>query len=148
MNQPTPQLIDILLVEDDESDVVLTKKALSKGKLYNSLSVVSDGEQALRFLRQQGEYQNAPRPDLILLDLNMPNMDGRETLKELQADDNLKRIPVVVLTTSDAELDVIQSYDMQVSCYITKPVGLQQFSKVVHAIQDLWLAVVKYPQKP
>ena len=148
MNQSTPNLIDILLVEDDESDVILTKKSLSKGKLYNSLSVVSDGEQALLFLRQQGEYQNAPRPDLILLDLNMPKMDGRETLKELKADQNLKGIPVVVLTTSDAESDVLQSYDMQASCYITKPVGLVQFTKVVHAIQDLWLAVVKYPHKP
>jgi two-component system, chemotaxis family, response regulator Rcp1 len=142
-DQPVP--IDILLVEDDPSDVLLTKKALTKAKFFNSLNVAVDGIDALSFLKREGNYADAPRPDLILLDLNMPRMDGREFLAAIKADDDLKRIPVVVLTTSDADQDVIKTYDLQASCYITKPVGLDAFKQVVGTIQDFWLAVVKYP---
>lgn len=137
--------IDILLVDDDPSDVLLTRKALQKSKIYNSLSVAVDGIDALEFLRREGDYADAPRPDLILLDLNMPRMDGRELLAALKADDDLKRIPVVILTTSDADQDVVKTYDLQASSYVTKPVDLAQFTKVVNAIQEFWLAVVKYP---
>ena len=143
--QSLPKLIDILLVEDDEGDVLLTKKALANGKIYNSLNVAKDGVEALAFLRQEGEYNNAPRPDLILLDLNMPRMDGRETLAQIKQDENLRSIPVVVLTTSDSDQDVLQSYDLQASCYITKPVDLKQFTSVVRAIKDFWFSVVKLP---
>jgi CheY-like chemotaxis protein len=144
-DRPVP--IDILLVEDDPSDVLLTKKSLEHAKLYNTLSVVADGIEALAFLRREGSFANAPRPDLILLDLNMPRMDGRELLQNLKADNDFKRIPVVVLTTSDAEQDVLHSYDLHANCYITKPVSLEQFTRVVNAINDFWLAVVKLPPK-
>jgi chemotaxis family two-component system response regulator Rcp1 len=142
---PTP--IDILLVEDDPADVVLTKRALQDTKLLNTLHVVSDGLEALEFLRGEGDYLEISRPDLILLDLNMPRMDGRELLKELKADSELCRIPVVVLTTSDADQDIIKSFDLQASCYITKPADLGQFTKVVGAIEDFWSEVVKHPAK-
>ncbi len=141
----TPKQIDILLVEDDEGDVLLTKKALANGMIFNSLNVAKDGVEALAFLRQEGEYDNAPRPDLILLDLNMPRMDGRETLAQIKQDENLRSIPVVVLTTSDSDQDVLKSYDLQASCYITKPVDLEQFTSVVRAIKDFWFSVVKLP---
>ncbi len=141
----TPKHIDILLVEDDEGDVLLTKKALSNGKIYNSLSVARDGVEALAFLRQEGEYAGVPRPDLILLDLNMPRMDGRETLAQIKQDEDLRSIPVVVLTTSDSDQDILKSYDLQASCYITKPVDLEQFTSVVRAIKDFWFSVVKLP---
>ncbi len=140
-----PKHIDILLVEDDEGDVLLTKKALSNGKIFNSISVAKDGVEALAFLRNEGEYAEAPRPDLILLDLNMPRMDGRETLAKIKQDERLRSIPVVILTTSDSDRDVLQSYDLQASCYITKPVDLDQFINVVRAIKDFWFTVVKLP---
>ena len=133
-----PKSIDILLVEDDESDVLLTKKALANGKLFNSINVAKDGIEALEFLRQQGGYADAPRPDLILLDLNMPRMHGRETLAEIKQDGTLRRIPIVVLTTSDADRDIIKSYDLQANCYVTKPVDLEQFTRVVQAIKEFW----------
>ena len=143
--QLTPKLVDILLVDDDAGDVLLTKKALANGKIYNSIHVAHDGVEALAFLRNEGEHANAPRPDLILLDLNMPRMDGREALAKIKQDENLRSIPVVVLTTSDSEQDVLKSYDLQASCYITKPVDLKQFVGVVRTLKDFWFSVVKLP---
>ncbi len=144
-SQCMPKSIDILLVEDDEGDVLLTKKALSNGKIYNSISVAKDGVDALAFLRQEGEYIDAPRPDLVLLDLNMPRMDGREALTQIKQDKELRSIPVVILTTSDSDRDVLKSYDLQANCYITKPVDLDKFTAVVQAITDFWFTVVKLP---
>ena len=137
--------INILLVDDDDGDVILTRKALEKGKIFNSLSVVSDGVDAMRFLRQKDEFADSTRPDLILLDLNMPRKDGRETLAEIKQDPNLRNIPVVVLTTSDADQDIGKSYDLQASCYVTKPVDLNQFTSVVQSLKDFWFCVVKFP---
>jgi two-component system, chemotaxis family, response regulator Rcp1 len=137
--------IEILLVEDNPGDVRLTQEALKDGKVHNRLHVVEDGVAALAFLRQEGEYARAPRPDLILLDLNLPKRDGREVLAEIKADEHLGRIPVVVLTSSGAEEDILQSYGLHVNCYITKPVGLEQFLEVVRAIQEFWLMVVRLP---
>jgi two-component system response regulator len=136
--------IDILLVDDDEGDVLLTRKALQKQHLYSSISSVSDGVEALKFLRHEAPYENAARPDLILLDLNMPRKDGRETLAEIKADESLKSIPVIVLTTSDAYKDVAKSYDLKASCFITKPVDLKQFVKVVQSLEEFWLTIVKF----
>ena len=133
--------IEILLVEDNPADVRLTLEALREGKVHNNLSVARDGDEALAFLRRAGE----PRPDLILLDLNLPRRDGREVLKEIKSDPNLMTIPVVVLTTSGAEADIVKSYQLHANCYITKPVDLEQFIKVVKAIDDFWLTVVKLP---
>jgi two-component system, chemotaxis family, response regulator Rcp1 len=143
----SPPTIDILLVEDDPADVLLTKRALQDNKMFNTLHVVGDGLEALEFLRGEGLYKVASRPDLILLDLNMPRMDGRELLKELNTDSELRRIPVVVLTTSDADQDIFKSFDLQASCFITKPASLGQFTRVVAAIEDFWLAVEKPPGK-
>ena len=143
--QSMPKLIDILLVEDDEGDVLLTKKALTNGKIYNSLSITRDGVEAMAFLHKEGKHAGAARPDLILLDLNMPRMDGRETLAKIKQDENLRSIPVVILTTSDADRDILQSYDLQANCYITKPVDLEQFTNVVRAIKDFWFTIVQLP---
>ncbi len=139
------QPIEILLVEDNPADVRLTQEALREGKVKNSLNVARDGAEALAFLRREGPHAGAPRPDLILLDLNLPKKDGREVLAEIKADDELKRIPVVVLTTSSAELDILKSYSLHANCYITKPVDLEQFVTVVKAIDDFWLTVVRLP---
>ncbi|MEO8553820.1 MAG: response regulator [Kofleriaceae bacterium] len=136
-----PSPIEILLVEDNPADVRLTQEALREGKVKNNLSVARDGEEALAFLRREG----APRPDLILLDLNLPRRDGREVLKEIKADPDLRRIPVVVLTTSSAEVDILKSYELHANCYITKPVDLEQFITVVKSIDDFWLTIVKLP---
>jgi chemotaxis family two-component system response regulator Rcp1 len=144
-NNLTP--IEILLIEDSPADVRLTKEALKEEKIHNSLSVVKDGVEAMAFLRRQGKYAGAPRPDLILLDLNLPKKDGREVLEEIKSDKELKVIPVVVLTISKAEEDVIKSYDLHANCYITKPIDLNQFSRVVKTIQDFWLTIVKLPPK-
>lgn len=144
LNSPKP--IDILLVDDDPGDVELTKRALKNGKLYNSLNVVHDGVEALKYLRQEGEYGQAVRPDLILLDLNMPRKNGRETLAEIKAVDSLKSIPVVVLTTSDAERDIAESYLLQASCYVSKPVDLKHFTSVIQSIKMFWMCIVKYPE--
>ena len=133
--------IEILLVEDNPADVRLTQEALREGKVKNHLSVARDGEEALAFLRREGE----PRPDLILLDLNLPRRDGREVLKEIKSDPKLQMIPVVVLTTSAADADIIKSYQLHANCYITKPVDLEQFITVVRSIDDFWLAIVKLP---
>lgn len=141
----TSKPIEILLVEDSPGDVRLTKEALSEAKVGNNLHVAVDGEKALRFVRRQGEYSEAPRPDVILLDLNLPRVDGREVLAELKADPDLKRIPVVVLTTSTAEEDILRAYDLAANCYITKPVDFEQFMRVVRSIEDFWLTVVQLP---
>jgi chemotaxis family two-component system response regulator Rcp1 len=137
--------IDILLVEDNPGDVRLTVEALKEDKLQNNLHIVKDGIEAMAFLYQDGEYADAPRPDLILLDLNLPKKDGREVLEEIKADENLRRIPVVILTTSQAEEDVLKTYDLHANCYITKPVNLDQFAKVVQSIEQFWLTIVKLP---
>jgi chemotaxis family two-component system response regulator Rcp1 len=139
------QNIEILLVEDNPGDIRLTKEALKEGKVRNSLNVVMDGEEAMAFLRKEGEFTGAPRPDLILLDLNLPKKDGREVLAEIKDDDDLKSIPVVVLTTSQAEEDIARTYDLHANCYITKPVDLEQFLNVVHSIEEFWLSIVKLP---
>ena len=149
MSDSTPpvEAVDILLVDDDEGDVLLTRKALKSGKLFNTLNVAKDGVEALEYLRQEGPFKNATRPDLILLDLNMPRMNGKETLEAIKNDADLKSIPVVILTTSDADKDVLQSYDSHASCYVTKPVDLRQFTNVVQSLQEFWLCVVKFPPK-
>jgi CheY-like chemotaxis protein len=137
--------IEILLVEDNPGDVRLTQEALREGKIGNSLHVVEDGESAMAFVRREGEFADMPRPDLILLDLNLPRMDGREVLAQIKADPDLKRIPVVVLTTSRAEEDVLKAYELNANCYITKPVDFEQFIKVVSAVEEFWLTIVRLP---
>ncbi len=139
--------IDILLVEDNPGDVRLTREALKDGKVANTLHVVEDGEQALAFLQKKGAFADAVRPDLILLDLNLPKIDGREVLREIKNDDDLKRIPVVILTTSSAEEDVFRTYSNYANCYITKPIGFDQFISVVKSIEDFWLSIVKLPDR-
>ena len=137
--------LEILLVEDNPGDVLLTKEALKEGRVSYTLSVVGDGVEALAFLRRLGEYGAARRPDIILLDLNLPKKSGREVLQELKDDPELKRIPVVVLTTSNAERDVLGMYDLHANCYITKPVDLDQFIRVIQSIEQFWLAIVTLP---
>lgn len=137
--------VEILLVEDNLADVRLTQETLKEEKLNNNLNVVNDGVEALAFLRREGQYINAVRPDLILLDLNLPRKDGREVLAEIKNDPDLKTIPVVVLTISEAEKDVLQSYRLYANCYIVKPLDLNQFSMVVKSIQNFWLSIVKLP---
>jgi len=141
----TGRPIEILLVEDSPGDVRLIIESLKENKLRNKLDVVEDGVQALAFLHQEGRYAEAPHPDLILLDLNLPKKDGREVLAEIKADENLRRIPVVILTSSKAEEDIFKAYNLQANCYITKPMGLDQFVKVVKSIQEFWLTIVKLP---
>ena len=137
--------IDILLVEDNPGDADLAREALENSKLHNDLSVVGDGMEAMDFLRRKGKYAQAPRPDLILLDLNLPKKDGREVLAEIKADPDLKRIPVVILTISKDEEDVLKSYNLHANCFITKPIDLGQFMKVVKSIEEFWLTIVKLP---
>jgi chemotaxis family two-component system response regulator Rcp1 len=137
--------IEILLVEDNPGDIRLTREALRDGKIYNNLYVTRDGVEAMAFLRKTDQYIHAPRPDLILLDLNLPRKGGHEVLAEVKTDENLRRIPVVILTTSQAEEDIIKTYDLHVNCYITKPVDLDQFVKIVKSIEDFWLTIVKLP---
>jgi CheY-like chemotaxis protein len=137
--------IEILLVEDSPEDADLTREALEDAKVANNLSVVADGAAALAYLRREGDYAQATRPDLILLDLNLPKKDGREVLAEIKADEELKLIPVVVLTTSEAEQDIVRSYKLHANCYVTKPLDLDQFVTVVKSIEDFWLAIVKLP---
>lgn len=140
-----PKTIHILLVEDDPADVELTREALERAKVKVHLDVVPDGIAAMAYLRKQGAYASAPRPDLVLLDLNMPKMDGREVLREVKKDESLKSIPCVILTTSEADADVARAYDLGANCFITKPVGLDQFAKVVKSIEGFWFTVVKLP---
>lgn len=143
----TGKPIEILLVEDNPADVRLTEEALKEGKVRNNLHVARDGVDALEYLLRVGKYADAVRPDLILLDLNLPRKDGREVLAAIKADADLKLIPVVVLTTSSAEADILRSYKLHANCYITKPVDLDQFVKVVKSIDDFWLTVVRLPEK-
>lgn len=145
MRDPRP--IEILLVEDNPGDVRLTMEALREAKVRNRVSVVTDGVQAMAYLRQEGVYAAAARPDLILLDLNLPRKDGREVLAEVKADDRLKHIPIVILTTSRAEQDILRSYGLHANCYVTKPVDFDQFVSVVHSIEDFWLTVVALPRE-
>jgi len=133
-------------VEDNPGDVRLTQEVLRDGKVRNNMSVAKDGVEAVKFLRQTGEYAGAPRPDIILLDLNLPKKDGREVLADIKTDHDLKNIPVVVLTTSSAEQDIVRSYDLHANCYITKPVDLDQFIRVIRSIEDFWLTIVKLPR--
>ncbi|MBF0522569.1 MAG: response regulator [Candidatus Omnitrophica bacterium] len=141
------QSIEILLVEDNPADVRLTIEALKEEKVFSSLNVVSDGVEAMEYLRQEGKYSKVSRPDLILLDLNLPKKDGREVLKEIKADEILKTIPVVVLTVSKSEEDILKTYNLHANCYISKPVDLKQFMKVVKSIREFWLTIVKLPPK-
>lgn len=137
--------IEILLVEDNEADARLTREAFNEGRLLNNLTVVGDGVEALAYLRQEGAYADSPRPDLVLLDLNLPKKDGREVLAEVKADERLKMIPVVVLTTSAAQEDVARAYGSHANCYITKPVDLDQFLRVAQSIENFWLSLVRLP---
>jgi chemotaxis family two-component system response regulator Rcp1 len=139
--------IEILMVEDNPGDVRLTVEALKEGKVRNNFHTVEDGELALAFLRRQGDYAKAPHPDLILLDLNLPKMSGREVLAEIKEDPELRRIPVVILTVSKAEQDILKSYNLHANCYITKPVDLDQFLEVVKSIENFWLTVVMLPPR-
>jgi CheY-like chemotaxis protein len=147
MADPTPlDVVDVLLVEDDDGDVLMTKEAFEFHKIRNRLHVVNDGEQALQFLRREGDYADAPRPGLILLDLNLPRRDGREVLAELKDDPELGMIPVVVLTTSEAEEDIVRSYRLHANAYVSKPVDFDRFIEVVRHIDDFFVTVVKLPR--
>lgn len=140
--------IEILLVEDNPGDIDLIKEALETSKIYNALSVVNDGEEAINFLRKKGEYiNNAVHPDVVLLDLNLPKKNGQEVLAEIKSDKDLMRIPVVILTSSRNEEDILKSYNLHANCYITKPIDLNQFIKVVQSIEDFWFTIVKLPPK-
>ena len=139
--------IEILMVEDNPGDIRLCVEALKEGKVRNRMHTVGDGEEALAFLRRQGPYAQAPRPDLILLDLNLPKKTGQEVLAEIKEDPELRRIPVVILTVSEAEADILKTYNLHANCYITKPVDLERFIEVVKSIEDFWLTVVMLPPK-
>jgi CheY-like chemotaxis protein len=141
------EAIEVLLVEDDPGDVLMTREAFEEHKLRNNLHVVSDGVEALSFLRQEGEYADVPQPDLVLLDLNLPRKDGREVLAEIKADPQLRRTPVVVLTTSEAEEDVLRSYDLHANAYVAKPVDFERFIDVVRRIDSFFVTVVKLPNR-
>jgi chemotaxis family two-component system response regulator Rcp1 len=143
--ETTSKLVEILMVEDNPGDVRLTQEALKEGKVLNNMHVAEDGVEAMAFLRREGKYADAPRPDVILLDLNLPKKDGREVLAEIKEDPNLRRIPVVVLTVSKAEEDILKTYDLNANCYITKPINLDQFIKVVKSIEQFWLTIVTLP---
>ncbi|MFL6124378.1 response regulator [Actinophytocola sp.] len=146
MADPTSlDIVDVLLVEDDDGDVLMTREAFEHHKIRNNLHVVQDGEEALQFLRREGPYADAPRPGLILLDLNLPRRDGREVLAELKADPELRVIPVVVLTTSEAEEDILRSYSLHANAYVSKPVDFDRFIDVIRQIDDFFVTVVKLP---
>jgi chemotaxis family two-component system response regulator Rcp1 len=140
-----PKAIEILLVEDNAGDVRLTREALTEGKVLNNLHVVKDGIEALAFLKHEGRFAREPHPDIILLDLNLPKMDGRELLAIIKTDASLRRIPVVILTTSSSDEDILKAYDLHANCYITKPVEFNQFIKVVKSVEDFWFTIVKLP---
>jgi CheY-like chemotaxis protein len=137
--------IEILLVEDNPGDYRLAMEVFKEAKVNNNMHIVTDGVEAIKFLKKEGEYIDSPRPDLILLDLNLPKKDGKEVLSEIKDDDNLKRIPVVILTVSSAEEDIVKSYNLHANAYITKPINLDQFINVVRSIEDFWLSIVKLP---
>jgi CheY-like chemotaxis protein len=138
--------LNILLIEDNEGDIILTMEALKEARISNSVNVMKDGEKALQFLRKQGEFQNAPTPGLILLDINLPKIDGIEVLAHIKEDDQLKIIPVVMLTTSSSEKDILESYAHHANCYITKPVGFQNFMEVIYTIKEFWISLVQLPK--
>ncbi|MFO8146419.1 MAG: response regulator [Bacteroidota bacterium] len=141
------KLIDILLVEDNEGDIVLTTEALQEGKIANRISVVKDGIEALEFLEKKGDYKDAVTPDLILLDINLPKMNGHEVLKKIKSIDHLRHLPVIILSTSSSQEDVMNSYKNYANCYITKPVDASDFLKVVSSIESFWISVVQLPKK-
>ncbi|HTG67740.1 MAG TPA: response regulator [Candidatus Udaeobacter sp.] len=141
------QNVEILLVEDNPGDIRLIVEVLKEGKINNNLSVVEDGEQALAYLRREGDFQHSIVPDIILLDLNLPKVNGTEVLAEIKKDPLLKYIPVIILTTSEAEQDILKAYDLHANCYITKPVNLEQFLTVVRSIENFWLTIVKLPRR-
>jgi two-component system, chemotaxis family, response regulator Rcp1 len=141
------KLIDILVVEDNPGDARLIMEVLKSNKIHNSLHIVKDGVEAMDFLHKTGEFAGVPRPDLIFLDLNLPRKDGREVLAEIKADNQFKQIPVVVMTMSQAEEDILKSYSLHANCYVTKPIDLDQFVKVVESIEDFWFSLVKLPPK-
>ncbi|WP_018680785.1 response regulator [Actinokineospora enzanensis] len=145
MTEPDIKVIDVLLVEDDDGDVLMTREAFEHYKIRNQLHVVRDGEQAVQFLRREGQYADAPRPDLILLDLNLPRFDGRQVLAEIKADAELRLIPVVVLTTSEAEEDILRSYQLHANAYVTKPVDFDRFIEIIRKIDEFFVTVVKLP---
>ena len=146
-NQEEGKLIEILLVEDNPGDVRLTQEALKESKIMNKLIVVTDGEMAMTYLRKQEPYTNVKRPDIVLLDLNLPKKSGREVLSEIKKDIDLRRIPVVVLTTSKAEEDILKSYNHYANCYITKPVDMSQFISIVRVLENFWFTIVKLPSE-
>jgi len=146
MEHESNRCVEILLVEDNPGDAELTSIALKEGKVSNHLSIVDDGVEAMLFLRREAPYRDAPRPDLILLDLNLPRKDGRETLTEIKEDPELCNIPIVILTTSESERDIAESYKLKANCYIKKPVDLDQFMAIVRSIEDFWFTIVKLPQ--
>lgn len=141
------QQFEILLVEDNPGDVFLTREAFREGRIHHHMSVADDGEEALQFLRREGPYRNAPRPDVILLDLNLPKKDGRELLAELKADPELKFIPVIVLTTSEADSDISKAYRLHANCYLTKPIQVDEFLNKIKMVEDFWLSVVRLPSR-
>lgn len=143
--QTEGKAVDILLVEDNPGDARLAQEAMRESKIHNAIHHVTDGVEALAFLHKQGKYAQAPRPDLILLDLNLPKKDGREVLAEIKNDEDLKRIPIVILTTSSDEVDIFRTYNLHANCYVTKPLDFEQFLRVVRSIEDFWLAIVKLP---
>jgi chemotaxis family two-component system response regulator Rcp1 len=146
-NQEISKNIEILLVEDNPADIRLAQEAFKDAKVHNILYTVGDGVEAMAFLRREGKYADAPRPDLILLDLNLPKKDGREVLAEIKIDEHLKLIPVVILTVSKAEEDILKTYNLHANCYITKPIDFEQFMRVVKGIEEFWLTIVKLPPK-
>jgi CheY-like chemotaxis protein len=146
-NMGTFKPIEILLVEDSPGDVRLTKEALKESKVTNHLTVAEDGVEAMSLLRCEGEYEDAVRPDLVLLDLNLPRKDGREVLAEIKTDEDLKSIPVIILTTSKSDEDIVRTYNLHANCYISKPVDLDQFLNVVRTIEEFWLSIVKLPPR-
>jgi two-component system response regulator len=140
-----PKHIEILLIEDSPADILLTREAFEESRIFNTIHVVEDGVQAMDFLNKQGDYASAPRPDLILLDLNLPRKNGREVLAEIKADPDLRKIPIVVLTTSNAEEDILKAYDLNANCYVVKPVGFDNFMRAVQSIRHFWFSVVTLP---
>ena len=141
--QKEGKMVEILLVEDNPGDARLTQEALKESKLHNLLSIVTDGDEAIHYLKKEGKFSNVTRPDMVLLDLNLPKKSGREVLAEIKNDPDLRRIPVIILTTSKAEEDIIKSYDLHANCYITKPVDLKQFITIVNTLENFWFSIVK-----
>ena len=147
MSQTKFNPIDILIVEDNSGDARLIKEVLNEHKIFNTLFTVNDGVEAMNFLLKKEKYKDSPKPDLIILDLNLPKKDGREVLADIKGNDDLKHIPVVIMTTSQAEADILKSYNLHANCYVTKPIDLNQFIKVIKSIEEFWFSIVKLPSK-